>query len=76
MSSITGIQLQSLPLRYDGALVDSPEPQNAIEVRFISGGKGFSDLTILTRLVTFCYPCLIGVGKQRCEPLNIVMWLL
>lgn len=70
-----GSKLQGLPLRYDGALVDSPKPQNAIDVGFVSGGKGFLDLMILTRLVTFCYPCLIGVGKQRCEPLNIVMWL-
>lgn len=66
----------SLPLRYDSALADSPGHQDAIDIGFVFGGKGFLDLVILTPLVTFYYRCLIGIGKQRCEPLNIVIWLL
>ena len=61
---------------YDGALANHPSFEHAFDVGFESGREALLDLIFITQVITFCHGGLIEVREQRCEPLDIVVWLL
>lgn len=60
----------------DGALANHPSLEDAFDVGFESGREALLDLILITQVITFCHGGLIEVREQRCEPLDIVVWLL
>lgn len=60
----------------DGTLANHPSLEHAFDVGFESGREALLDLILITQVITFCHGRLIEVREQRCEPLDIVVWLL
>lgn len=60
----------------DGAFANHPSLEHAFDVGFESGREALLDLILITQVITFCHGGLIEVREQRCEPLDIVVWLL
>ena len=69
--------IDDLPcIRQKGAFGNLPDLQHALRGGFEYGWKRLLDLKFITQIVTFGHGGLIGVLEQRCEPLDIVVWLL
>ena len=60
----------------DGTLFNIPSRQDAIDIGLKSGRESFLDLELITQPVTFCHRSFIEIRKQRCKPLDAVVWLL
>ena len=58
------------------ALFDFPLLELAFDGGLEPGRERLLDLMLITQLVTFYYRSLIRIREQRCEPLDIVVWLL
>ncbi len=56
--------------------MDGPALEYAIDAGFELGRESFLDLEFITKLITFCHRSGVGVREQRCEPLDVVVWLL
>lgn len=65
-----------LGLGDDGALIDLPTDEHALDAGLESGGELFPSLPCITQAVAFCHPCLIDVREEWCESLYIVARLL
>lgn len=63
-------------LRDDGALIDLPIDEHALDAGLKSGGEFFPCLPCITQIVTFCHLGLIDVREERCKSLDIVVGLL
>ena len=60
----------------DGALCNLPLHELALDGGLESGREVPLDLRLITQIVTLCHRSLIEIREQRCEPLDIVVWLL
>lgn len=60
----------------DGALVDFPFDENALDAGLKSGGVFFQRLPCITQIVTLCHLGLVDVREEWCESLDIVVGLL
>lgn len=63
-------------LEDDGALVDFPINEHALDAGLESGRVLLFRLPYITQIVTFCHLGLIGVREEWCKSLDIVVGLL
>ncbi len=59
----------------DGALSNMPAHELAFDIGLESGRERLLDLIFITQIITLCHCSLIEIREQRCEPLDIVVWL-
>lgn len=63
-------------LRDNGALADFPVGERALNIGLEPGGECLLDLVKIAQIVTFSHGSLVEIREQRCEPLDVVVWLL
>ncbi len=59
-------------MREDGALLDLPSGERALDIGLEPCREGLQDLVVITQTVTFGHLGLIGIREERREPLDIV----